>query len=202
MPASILTFRLPASEAQPLATQLPTGRLVEIKKAAAGAQITTAVRCLRQAQAQGEPCAWLQPAGGSLFPPDLVSSGIDLQALVVVNVPKHAGPYGIAKAAEVLLRSGGFGMLVLDLVDTRIGNEGAWQGRLLGLAREHRSRLLLLSDDAAQHSLGPLVSLCIEPHRKRLERGTFQLEQHIRKDKSGLLSPMASECFRGPWGLV
>jgi recombination protein RecA len=209
--ASILSLKLPAvPQSVPLAEQLPVGRLVEIASEAAGsqggAQMTTAVACLRRAQALGETAAWVQRAGGSLFPPDLADNGIDLGALLIVNVPPRAGAYGSAKAAELLLRSGGFGMVVLDLTSAQLPSDGAWQGRLLGLAREHQSFLLLLSDASGdgtgRGSLGPLVSLCIEPRRRRLERGLFAVEQHVRKDKSGLLCGLAPERRRGPWGLL
>src|SRR5262249_27767511 len=106
-----------------------------------------------------------------------------------------------AKAAELLLRSGGFGMLVLDLSDGALAHDPSWQGRLLGLAREHASWLLLLSADA-KHSLGPLVSLCIAPERRRIERGYFAIEPRVRKGKSGLLCALASEARRGPAGLL
>lgn len=186
--------------------------------------MTTAVACLGRAQAEGETAAWVQPKGGSLYPPDLADSGIDLEALLVVNVPASAGTHGSAKAAELLLRSGGLGMVVLDLLGVPIESDTAWQGRLLGLAREHQSCLLLLSnntdsanrgssvdkanrsgssiDSANRGSLGPLVSLCLVPQRSRIERGSFAIEQHVRKDKSGLLGVLAVERRRGPWGLL
>jgi recombination protein RecA len=224
--ALILSLKLPAAPALALSEQLPRGRLIEITRARAGAQITTAVACLRAAQAAGQPAAWIQPAGGPLFPPDLAQSGIDLDALLIVNVPLRAGAHALAKAAELLLRSGGFGMIVLDLCGSAL-RDTVWQGRLLGLAREHDSWLLLLSDAeppgaqrshparsatslaasrtpllAQRPSLGPLVSLCLEPHRQRVQRGMFAVEQHVRKDKSGLLSPLVAERRRGPWGLL
>jgi hypothetical protein len=201
--SSILSLKLPLPpERVPLAEQLPTGRLIEIAGGPASAQMSTAVACLRKAQAEGETAAWVQRAGGSLFPPDLAQNGIDLDALLIVNVPLRAGAYAPAKAAEVLLRSGGFGMVVLDLCDGSLAHDPSWQGRLLGLAREHASWLLLLSADAKRGSLGPLVSLCIAPERKRSGRGCFTIESHVRKDKSGLLCALASETRRGPAGLL
>jgi recombination protein RecA len=200
--AQILSLKLPASPTLELSEQLPIGRLIEITRTRGGAQMTTAVACLRMAQAQGQPAAWVQPEAGTLFPPDLAQSGIDLDALLIVNVPGRAGAYGLPKAAELLLRSGGFGMVVLDLCGTAVQRDAVWQGRLLGLAREHDCWLLLLSDGAARPgSLGPLVSLCLQPQRKRERQGRFAVEQHVLKDKSGLLCPLAAQHRRGPWGL-
>src|SRR5262245_55329193 len=112
-------FKLPALRPLPLAEQLPAGRLIEIASAKDGAQMTAAVACLLHAQAQGEPAAWVQPASGPLFPPDLADSGVDLDALLIVNVPASAGTFAAIKAAELLLRSGGFGLLILDLREQR-----------------------------------------------------------------------------------
>lgn len=60
-------------------------------------------------------------------------------------------------------------MLVLDLWDFpsqgHAGHGGltagstAWQGRLLGLAREHHCWVILLSPPNAQGSLGPLINI-------------------------------------------
>jgi recombination protein RecA len=203
-----------------LPEQLPTGRLIEITDGGrAGAQMTLAVACLRQAQLLGETAAWVQPEGGTLYPPDLADSGIDLDALVIVNVPasrtpsrpaptrerqrdgkrggKQGAGFGLARAAELLLRSGGFGMVLIDLQGAQLPPGGAWQGRLLGLAREHAARVILLGDCG-----GPLVGLSLSPSRERIGRGLFSIETHVRKDKSGLLSPPGAERRRGPWGLL
>ena len=121
----------------------------------------------------------------------------------MVNVPQRAGPFGAVKAAELLLRSGGFGLLVLDVREAAPARDAAWQGRLLGVAREHDSRVLLLSDGTSHAgSLGPLVSVCIEPHRRRVQRGVFAVEHGIRKDKSGVLATLAEDHYRGPHGLL
>src|SRR5690606_7179751 len=101
-PASFVTLAAP-------------GKLIEVSGGAAGARLTTGVALVRQAQLEGETTAWIQPVGGPLFPPDLADSGVDLDALIVVHIPADRGPAGIARAAELLLRSGGYGLCVLDL---------------------------------------------------------------------------------------
>ena len=81
--------------------------------------------------------------------------------------------------------------------------DSAWQGRLLGVAREHDSSVLLLSDGGSHAgSLGPLISVCLEPRRRRLQRGVFAVEHRIRKDKSGVLAALAEDRRRGPHGLL
>jgi len=52
-------------------------------------------------------------SGESLFyPPDASDSGVDCEAVVVVHVPDTIS---IARAAEILARSGAFGLIILDL---------------------------------------------------------------------------------------
>ena len=135
----------------------------------------------------------MQPERGPLFPPDLADSGIDLTSLVVVHVPQSAGPYGLPKAAELLLRSGGFGMLVMDMTNAPARRDAAWQGRLMALAREHDVWLLLLTDSGSGGSLGPLVNLRLQPRRVRETAGVFVVTPEILKNKSGTLGPLAGE---------
>lgn len=171
-----------------LAEQLPQGRLIEITASVRGGQMTTAVSCLAYAQQRGETAAWVQLQGGSLYPPDLAASGVDLEALAIVQPPKQTGAQGLGKATELLLRSGGFGFVVLDLVGVALRHDLAFQGRLLGLTREHNSTLLLLTPSNAHGSFGPLVSLCVEPARVALGPQRFLIQHNIRKDKLGLFS--------------
>jgi recombination protein RecA len=207
-----------APETTCFAARLPRGRLIEITAGhPTSAQTTATVACLLHAQARGETTAWIQPEGGALYPPDLADAGVDLDALVVVHVPTGAGPHGGMKAAEILLRSGGFGMVVVDLgrspalpAERAHGHmlaprargleRTAWQSRLFALAREHGSWLILLTPENAQ--LGSLISLRVEPRRTRVGHGRFAIEHVVRKDKSGACASFTVEYHRGPCGLV
>ena len=149
----------------------------------------------------------MQTEGGPLYPPDLHASGIDFTGLVVVHIPpNHAHPnqrsHGLLKAAELLLRSGGFGLVVVDLSPFSLSpTDTAWQGRLLSLAREHRARVVLLTEKDEHHaSLGPLVSVRIEPQRQRVGPGQFSITPRLLKNKPGLPKP-GPTIFRAPWGL-
>ena len=200
-------------EATPLHELVTPGRLVELSApvASAGARTSTAVALLRRAQREGETTAWIQGSGGPLYPPDLHDGGIDLEALVVVHVPTTEGAAGMGKAAEMLLRSGAFGFLVIDLgaletqpqrAGSKAATRTAWQGRLLGLARQHEARVLLLTEKPSHaDSLGPLVGLRVEPRRTRKPDGSFCIEHHVLKNKSGAPVSPASELFLGTPGL-
>jgi hypothetical protein len=199
-------------EATPLHELVAPGRLVELSAPlrGAGARTSTAVALLRRAQREGETTAWIQPAGGLLYPPDLHDGGIDLDALVVVHVPVAEGATGLGKAAELLLRSGAFGLVVVDLgalaaaptTNPTAASKTAWQGRLLGLARQHEVRVLLLTDKPTHaDSLGPLIGLRVEPRRARQADGSFCIEHHVLKNKSGAPVTPAIDRFVGTPGL-
>lgn len=200
-----------ALEAIPLPELVTPGRLVELSSPSpgAGACTSTAVSLLRRAQREGETTAWVQPRGGPLHPPDLHEAGIDLEALVVVHVPMTKGTEGAAglcKAAELLLRSGAFGMVVVDLgalpAGARSASRTSWQGRLLGLSRQHESRVILLTEKPTHaDSLGPLIGLRVEPRRTRRADGSFAVEPHVLKNKSGAPVSPAVDYFVGPPGL-
>lgn len=193
-----------------------TGRLVEISGSADEpcARTSLAVGLLREAQAEGESTVWIQLSGGTLYPPDLQHSGIDLEALVVVHIPRDPasrpripsasrGPHGLCRAAEVLLRSGAFGLVVVDLTQGAPVGSDAWQGRLLALARQHASRIVLLTDKPSHaDSLGPLVALRVEPRRAREAPGYFTIDHHVLKNKASIpLDLPLCRRARGPWGL-
>lgn len=197
------------------------GRLIEISGVGASARHTTAVALVRQAQLEGETTVWVQPAGGPLYPPDLAESGVDLAALIVVHVPEDRGQVGLARAAELLLRSGAYGLCVVDLsgpepacpagqVNSDMSIKtvrpprlkgSAWQARLAALARMHHSRVVVLTRAAVDRaSLGPMVGLRIDPRRERWASGLFAVRPEVLKHKGAPLLA-APTLRRGPWGL-
>jgi hypothetical protein len=200
------------SEARPLAELAVPGRLVEL---CGEARTSAAVSILAAVQREGETAAWIQPARGELYPPDLRAAGVDVEALIVIHVPPNgsiSGPAGQCRAAELLLRSGGFGLVVLDFCRAEPGGSTAWQGRLLGLARQHEARVLILRREARE-SLGPLVGMRVASHVERV-RGEedppgfsprtprLLLRHEVLKNKSGGPLEPAAERIRGPWGLL
>ena len=187
----------------PLSELLPRARLVEVSGRHACARTTTAVSCVIQAQAQGELVAWVQPKDGSLFPPDLETAGVDLDSFIAIHVPRHAGPFGLVRAAEWLARSGAFGLTVIDLTDALPpGSSINWQGRLQGLLRQHEGRILLLTSSAYEDpSSGPLVGLRVEPQRGPLQEDRFEVHTQVLKDKIGLDAELATSSSIAPAGL-
>jgi recombination protein RecA len=179
------------------------GRLVELSGEGASAVLTLAVGLVLDAQAAREPVAWVSSDESSFYPPDLAESGVDLAALVVVrlSLANHARSSALAVAAERLLRSGAFGLCVLDL-GKQAELSQPLQSRLLGLAQRHHAALLCLTEKAEETpSLGSLVSLRAQAVRTWLARDRFACELRVRKDKRRGPVWSEREVYRGPLGL-
>src|SRR5436189_3529525 len=93
------------------------GRFTELSGARASASLTLAFDLVRQAQLQQEPVGWVTSVESTFYPPDVAESGADLASLAVVRLTSSQS---IPRAGEKLLRSGGFGLIVLDLGRTDI----------------------------------------------------------------------------------
>ena len=173
-------------------------RLVEISARGASATLSTAIEIVVDAQTQHEPVAWLTLGNATFYPPDVADCGVDLDALVVVRVPDATSA---ARAGERLLRSGAFGLLVIDL-GAHADLNMQMQGRLVTLAQSHDAAVVCLTekaDDSA--SLGSLVSLRAEALRMR-EHDEFAVSVRVLKDKRR--GPGWTQSFkrRGPAGLT
>jgi recombination protein RecA len=163
------------------------GRLVELSARGATATLTAAVELVVEAQTQAEPVAWIAPAAGTFYPPDVAESGVDLAALVVVRV---RDAIAAARVAERLLRSGAFGLIVIDLCtpsgsfsSPAIELATANQGRLVTLAQTHDAAIVCITDKTSETaSLGSLVSLRVEALRLR-DREDVTVTVRALKDK-------------------
>jgi recombination protein RecA len=175
-----------------------SGRLAEISGDRATASLTLVFRLVLEAQRRGEPAAWIAARAGLFFPPDVAESGVDLDALAVVRAP---GTLSAARAADHLLRSGGFGVVVLDL-GTDLGVPLHAQTRLAGLAKQHGTALVCLTEnDASRPSLGSLVSLRAHTAKARDGVDRFRCEARILKDKRRGPGWKHAEVCRGPDGV-
>lgn len=175
-----------------------TGQLVELSGAEAPATMTAAVRLVRDAQTHAEPVAWITTEATSFFPPDVAEHGVDLEALVVARVPDAQA---VARAADALVRSGSFGLVVLDM-----GNEKKMpmplQARLLKLAQKERTAVVCLTLKASDaQSLSSLISLRVEAKRVRKADGVYVCEVRTLKDKRRAERWAYRENCRGPLGL-
>jgi len=173
------------------------GRLVEISGSTASAALTLTFVLVREAQERGEPVGWVTMSETSFYPPDAAQNGTDLATLVVVRL-SHAE--SISRAGEKLLRSGGFGVVVLDLGDADIPMP--LQTRLTGLAHRHHTALICLTKkESRAFSLGSLVSLRAHAERQRAENNRFACTLRVLKDKRRGLTWHYEELYTGPAGL-
>lgn len=174
------------------------GRFVEISGDEAGACLSLVFRLMLEAQRRGEPVAWIGRRNSVFFPPDVAETGVDLEALPVIWTPDLRAA---ARAADHLVRSGAFGLMVIDL-GARAVLPLHVQSRLVGLAKKHDTALLCITEKEDERpSLGSLVSLRAHARRTLREGDRFRCEARILKDKrSGPCWGHAEVC-RGPDGV-
>ena len=174
------------------------GRLVEISGVGATAALTVAFGLVLEAQRRGEPVAWIALEERGFYPPDAAEGGVDLGALVVVRV---VNAKAVGRAADQLVRSGAFGLIVLDLgagadVPTPL------QTRLVGLAQKHQTAILCVTEKGHESpSLGSLVSLRVQAQRERVCDDRFSCGLAVLKDKRRGPTWTHAEVYRGPAGL-
>jgi recombination protein RecA len=174
------------------------GRLCELTHTRSGAALALAFSLVLDAQLSGEPAAWIESSSSTFYPPDAADCGVDLAALAVVRVPDVNAA---ATAAESLLRSGAFGLVVLDLGETMRFAPAA-QARLAGLAHK-QSAVLLCVCEKPEHAaaLGPLVSLRAHAQRRRVDVDRHACELSVVRDKCRHAPWRHVEIRRGPPGL-
>ena len=193
----------PAQKLRPVIPSTPwrldevAGRLVEISGSTASAALTITFSLVREAQQHGEPVGWVTSVDSFFYPPDVARGGTDLSALVVVRLAKVES---IPRAGEKLLRSGGFGVVVLDLGAGDIPMP--LQTRLTGLAHRHHSALICLTEKSGgAFSLGSLVSLRAHAEKRRTTDNRFACALRILKDKRRGPTWHYEELYTGPAGL-
>jgi len=169
------------------------------KFAKATAKLTVATRLVRAAQERREPVAWITDVRMPFYPPDVASHGVDLDALAVIRVPGE-GRGGVAafRAADQLLRSGAFGLVVLDapsVDERRIPLQV--EIRLSNLARAHGAVLLWLRGQPRDSQ----ASVRAIPLCERVAEGRFRCTIRVVKDKRVGQLWEQGETFDGPLGL-
>ncbi len=174
------------------------GRLTELGAWGATAALTLSAELIWQAQQRTEPAAWITTRPSRFYPPDLADSGVDILALPVITAPDTRVA---ARAGGRLIRSGAFGLIILDL-GAGDGVPPPLQNRLLGLARRYDTAVLLLTEKpAGRPSLGPLVSLRAGSIRKKVAPDCFRCSLEVEKDKRRGPGWNHSGVYRGPVGL-
>lgn len=181
------------------------GRLVELSGGEAAAHLTAAFGLVLEAQLAGDQAAWVTLAESTFFPPDVAAGGVDVEALPVVRV---SGAQDAGRAADHLVRCGGFGLVVIDLsgepADAQVRPavlSVPLLTRLLGLARAHDVAVLILTKKPAEAaSINSLVSLRVEAQRT-VCADRYEVCVRAIKDKRRGPGWTHVEACRGPAGL-
>jgi len=193
-----------------------SGRLVEISGHRASANLTVAFGLVLEAQGKDEPVAWVTLAQSTFFPPDVAESGIDLGRLAVVRVSDGTAA---CRAVVELTRSGGFGLVVLDLgpgaLQEKLSKPAPRARRLLkkrgdlsvpfitklvGLAQKTSTAVVVLTEKTRESSsLNSLISLRCEARRSPDK--PCEVEIDVIKDKRRGPGRRYREVCRAPAGL-
>lgn len=174
------------------------GRFVELSGGPATAALTLAAQLIGEAQRRHELAAWVGNRDYTFYPPDFAAAGIDLEALPVVHA---AEARQAARAADALIRSGGFALVVLDLGHADLSMPV--QTRLVGLAQKHRTALVSLTRrEAGAAPPGSLVSVRGDSEKERAGFDAFTCTLHILKDKRRTPGRVHVEICRGAEGLA
>jgi recombination protein RecA len=189
------------------------GRLVEISGHRASANLTVAFGLVLEAQNQDEPVAWVTLSRSTFFPPDAAESGIDLARLAVVRVE---GGNAACRAVVELTRSGGFGLVVLDLGPVAFAEPKRFTRKrptmkhaglplpfitkLVGLAQKTSTAVVVLTEKTRESSsLNSLISLRCEARRNPDK--PCEVEIDVLKDKRRGPGRRYLEVCRAPAGL-
>jgi hypothetical protein len=142
------------------------------------------------------PVAWISATTDIVYPPDLAQNGINLDELVFVFTEDALQA---SRAAEHLLRSGGFALIILDLEEQAQIPE-AVQGRLLRLARATNAGVLCITreDDALR---GSMISLRARVSRSRISTDRYRVRLSVTRDKQGGPGARTGEVCYAPAGM-
>lgn len=175
------------------------GRLSELSGIGPTARLSLAMSLVCEAQRIAQTAAWVMSCRSTFFPPDAEKSGVDLARLPVVFAPDAPAA---ARAAWRLVQSGGFGLVVLDLVASNVEVPIPLQSRLAAAVKAHGAAVVFVTEKAADRaSLGSLVSLRCEAHRAAAGNGRFLCTARALKDKRRGPGWTYTEVRCGPAGL-
>ena len=202
-----------------------TGRVVELSGHRALANLTVAFGLVREAQSLQEPVGWVTLLQSCFYPPDVDEAGVELGDLAVVRLGDIPSA---TRAAVQLVRSGGFGLVVLDFGPPALAkiasqarsrqNESKqrfyrsrrYAGRqrlaspmmtqLVGLAQKYDTAVILLTEKPSrQASLSSLVSVRAEVSRD--PENISRIDIKILKDKRRGPGRSFRESCHAPAGL-
>jgi recombination protein RecA len=154
---------------------------------------------IEEAQGREEPVVWVETADSVFYPPDFIANGIDVAALPVVWAPDVRS--GV-RAAEHLLRSGSFGLLVIDLPPHTIIDQGRL-GKIARMADLNETAVVLVTgqEDGTSFTLGSIVSLRLAGSTVHQNDCAHRCTVSAVKDKQDMPGWSRTEVFHAPDGM-
>jgi hypothetical protein len=163
----------------------PRGTIATLEGAPSSGRSTLAARLLAAATRRGLGAL----IGVDLFPPSLAAAGVRLERLLVVPAVE---PAAAARAADIVVRSGAFTVVVLPTLPSGRGSGSAAWSRLASLT--HRANALLVAvGDEASTELCYVASVRLQTTLERVrwngppghlsELAGFDLRAIVRKHK-------------------
>jgi hypothetical protein len=138
----------------------PRGTIASIEGPPSSGRSSLAVRLLAAATRHGLGAL----VGVDLFPPALAAAGVRVERLLIVRVDE---PVAVARAADIIVRSGAFTVVVIPTLPSGARTGSATWTRLASLA--HRANALLVAvGDEASAELRYFASLRVETSIERV----------------------------------
>ncbi len=180
----------------------PSGRLSDlvgwvsvVQESTHGARLTWAMHLIWEAQRLQEPVAWIGVPGRTFYPPDAIANGVDPDALPVIQVSDGTQQL---RAADHLLRSGAFGLIVIDgAPDCHLSNRVL--SRLGPLARRHVTAVVCLV--SAHARVDAAIDIRSQIEQLRLKDGRYRCRWRSLKDRRRAPGAESVEVVHGPIGL-
>jgi recombination protein RecA len=181
------------------------GQLIELSEEIPFGALTFTSELILAAQQADEPVGWISARSSIFYPPDMAENGVDISAITVVSVSDEREA---AWTCDLLIRSGAFGFVVVDLEAARRLTDAA-VARLIHLSRRHGTVVLFLTvAGAGQPSLSSLVSLRGVVRRRSATAGRgstrpsfFFCEVTTVKDKHRAPGRKLTRRYDGPIGV-
>jgi len=168
-------------ETAPWSLERVRGQVVELSGQGSFAPLSSGLWLLRHLQEAGEPVAWVGPPLNRPFVPDLLPWHLDLGAMAFL-FPQRREQLG--PTADVLLASGAFGGVALDLGHGDL--PVPLLSRLAARCARHDSCLIVLSEKGDDSpSVGVGISWRSGVQRQRVGPDTFVLRWQGLKDRRG-----------------
>jgi recombination protein RecA len=161
------------------------GKVVEFSGWNQSACLSLTIPLILECQSGNKECAWILPSsehGGSLFfPPDFAEAGIACSRIPIVRSKNAQDSFAIA---EKLVRSGGFGLVVLDLTEGK-RVRASTIGRINSMTQRFKTLALCLTRNPPGHpSLDPMISIHIHISVFAAPGRNCTVKATVQKDKT------------------